>query len=402
MSSPPIKNVQSRWRVPTPREAARFALVAGAVVALLMLLSSAGSAIAPFVIGAVLAYLTLPIVNRLNARMPRWAAILIVYLIVALIIALIVVLVIPPLIGQIQRLVFNLTDPDRLRALAAAMTIWYDRNVPPALHSPIDATIAGAVASIQQNLSDIVRTVGPFLLRQLSGFVGILAFVFGLLVVPIWLFYVLSDARKAHVSVNRLLSYRARADFWNAWELIDRSLSAYIRGQLTLGVIIGTAMWAGLIVLDFIPGIEIDYILVLAIWAGIAELVPMIGAVLGGIPAIVVALLVGGPASALAVLGWVVVLQLVENNVLVPRIIGESVGVHPAILLIALVVFGQAFGFIGVVLAAPLTAIVRDLFLYTYRRLSGMSAGDAIDSISVRAGNEAENAAQSKIVNPKS
>lgn len=104
----------------------------------------------------------------------------------------------------------------------------------------------------------------------------------------------------------------------------------------------------------------------------------MIGALLGAIPATAVALFVGGPLSALAVLILFTVIQFVENNYLVPRVIGESTGVHPAILIVALVIFGNQFGLIGVFLTAPALAIARDLYQYiqtTARRLPGEALG---------------------------
>ncbi len=261
--------------------------------------------------------------------MPRWTAILIVYALVFLIFVGIILLIVPPLIGQIQGLILALSNPRELARLVSLVTAWYERTIPSSLQAPIASTLDTLIPTVRNNLSTIAQSVGQFLLRQLSGVVGVVSFLFGLLVVPIWLFYVMNDSRRGGVFINRLLPYKARADFWNAWTLINRSLSAYIRGQLTLGVIIGGAMWAGLILLDFIPGIEIDYILLLAIWAGIAELIPMVGALLGGIPAVFVALFVGGPVSALAVLAWVYIIQFAENNFLVPRVIGESVACTP-------------------------------------------------------------------------
>jgi len=89
------------------------------------------------------------------------------------------------------------------------------------------------------------------------------------------------------------------------------------------------------------------------------------------------------------VLGLFVVVQVVENNYLVPRVIGESIGVHPAILIVVLVIFGQLFGLLGVILAAPATAIARDLYLYIYRRLSGKSPSEAIAPL-LRVGEQPE------------
>lgn len=363
---------------PSPHTLARAALVALAVGVVLALIVAAGSALTPFIFGLALAYLLMPIINRLDRRMPRWAAILLVYAIGLLILIALALFLIPPLVNQTVRLIANLARPDSLERLAADALAWYQANVPPALQSPLEQTLQRLIPSLQENLSAIATGVGAFVLRQVTQVFSLLSFLVGFLIVPIWLFYVLNDARKGRVFINRQLDYRVRHDFWNLWGIVDRSLSAYIRGQLTLGLIVGVAVGIGLNVVDLIPGIEIDYILLLAIWAGVAELVPMIGAMLGAIPAVIVALFVGGPISALAVLGLFVVVQLVENNYLVPRVIGQSIGVHPAILIIVLVIFGKLFGLLGVILAAPVTAIARDLYIYAHRRLSGASPSEAI------------------------
>lgn len=394
MSNP---NNTPRFTLPPARVIARYALVACAIIVVAWLLIAAGSALVPFIVGLVLAYFIAPLINKFDKRLPRWAAILIVYAIVALVLVAIILLIVPPLISQVSRLILRFTDPNQLQALLRELLGWYERTVPPQLQSPIEQTAQNALPAIQGNLMGIVQTAGAFLLSRITGVFGFLSFFVGFLVVPIWLFYVLNDSRRGKLFFNRMLDHRIRPDVWNSWALIDRTLSAFIRGQLTLGVIIGLAVWLGLVVLDFIPGIEIDYILVLAIWAGIAELVPMIGALLGAIPAVIVAFIIGGPASAIAVLILFIIIQFFENNFLVPRIIGESVGVHPAILLVAIIVLGADFGFIGVIAAAPLTAIARDLYLYAYRRLSGNTPGEAIESISLKAEKKASELAESNM-----
>src|SRR5581483_910237 len=89
-----------------------------------------------------------------------------------------------------------------------------------------------------------------------------------------------------------------------------------------------------------------------------------------------------GVQTGVAVLIVYVAVQQLENNFLVPRIIGESIGIHPAILTVVLIAMGQIFGLLGVVLAAPVSAISRDLFTYIYRRLEGISAAAARGSLS--------------------
>jgi predicted PurR-regulated permease PerM len=109
--------------------------------------------------------------------------------------------------------------------------------------------------------------------------------------------------------------------------------------------------------------------LLLAIIAGTTELIPIIGPVIGAIPAITLGFF-DSVTTGVAVTILYVAIQQLENNFLVPRIVGESVGIHPAILMVLLVVLGQAFGLIGIILSAPLAAVVRDTFIYVNGRLS--------------------------------
>ena len=375
--SPPMPNSEAQRNL----RIARYAWVGLAVAAVIALVMAAWSSLLPFLIGLVLLYLLAPSVNFLNQRLPRWLSILLVYLIAAAFIVGFVLVVVPPLVTQTQRLISAIPNAEKLQGIFNQVLEAYRNNVPDNVKTPIDNAVRNALQTVQANISTYVQTAFNFLFNQLSQVVGLISFIVGLLIIPIWLFYILNDQRKAHVFVNRLLHYKIRPDFWNIWGLIDRSLSAYIRGQLTLGLIIGLAVGIGLLIIDLIPAFNVDYILLLAIWAGICELIPMIGAILGGTPAVIIAFYIGGVPTGIAVLILIVVIQQLENNLLVPRIIGNSVGVHPAILTVTLIVFGSVFGLAGVILAAPTTAILRDLYRYVYRRLSNNTPAQAIEGI---------------------
>jgi hypothetical protein len=143
--------------------------------------------------------------------------------------------------------------------------------------------------------------------------------------------------------------------------------SSYIRGQIVLGLLVGAAAWVGLTILD-LAGFNVRYAILLAVIAGVTELIPIIGPVIGAIPAIAMGFF-DSPTTALAVAILYALIQQLENNFLVPRIVGESVGIHPAILMIVLILFSQ-FGLLGIILSAPLAAVGRDIFRYVYGRLS--------------------------------
>jgi predicted PurR-regulated permease PerM len=215
--------------------------------------------------------------------------------------------------------------------------------------------------------------------------INTVTFLVGFLIIPIWLFYILNDVQQGRSFIDRLLHPRIRPDFWNLWGIINRILSDYIRGQLLLGVAVGVMVGVFLLVLQLF-GFQIgNYILLLAIIAGITELIPIIGPIIGAIPGVILGFTVS-PTTGLVVLLVYVLVQQLENNLLVPRIIGESVGIHPAILTVVLIAMGHTFGLLGVVLAAPISAIARDLFVYVYRRLDGESPAAAHLAVGMRAG----------------
>jgi predicted PurR-regulated permease PerM len=368
------------------RTAARWLLVLLALYVVGWLIWNALPAMTPFIIGLVLAFLMLPIVNRLDRRLPRWLAILTVYAggIVVLIVAGNYII---PLAGrQIQQLIDNLPSVEQLQEISNNVIRRYRDLVPAPLQQPIDDGVRNAIRVAQANATSYLQEAGAFILNQVIQIINTVTFLVGFLIIPIWLFYVLHDQDQGRAFVDRILHPRLRADFWNVWGITSEVLNDYIRGQLILGLAVGAMVGLGLFVLR-LAGFDIRYILLLAIIAGVTELVPIIGPIIGAIPGVLIGFFASdnGLQTGVAVLIVYVVVQQLENNLLVPRIIGQSIGIHPAILTVVLIAMGQIFGLLGVVLAAPASAIGRDLFTYTYRRLEGIPADAARQSISAEA-----------------
>jgi predicted PurR-regulated permease PerM len=367
---------------PSWRTLARWLLVLIALYAIGWLLWSALPAMTPFIIGLVLAYLLLPLVNRLDRWMPRSLAILTVYAGGVVLVAISIAYVVPPVVDQVQQLIASIPSADRIVELWNELLQSYRNLVPPNIRQPIDDGIRNALRTAQANLAGYVQSLGAFVFSQVLSILNTVTFLIGFLIIPIWLYYVLSDEARGRTFVDRILHPRIRPDFWNVWGLVNEVVSDYVRGQLLLGLAVGAMVGAGLLSLRLF-GIHVPYILLLAIVAGITELVPIIGPIIGAIPGVLIGFFggVGGWQAGLAVLAIYIIVQQLENNFLVPRIIGESIGIHPAILTVVLIAMGQVFGLLGVILAAPVSAIARDLFTYTYRRLEGMPAETARRSV---------------------
>jgi hypothetical protein len=154
--------------------------------------------------------------------------------------------------------------------------------------------------------------------------------------------------------------------------IVDHTFGRWLRGQLLLGLIVGLATFVGLLVLgQLVDPVFTSFSVLLAVIAGILELVPVIGPILSMVPTLLLALTTGDPAkAALAVILLYLVVQQLENNVLVPKIQGDAVELHPSVVLVVLLIGGALFGFLGAVLAVPVTAALRDSYRYLFRRLS--------------------------------
>ncbi|MCX7790685.1 MAG: AI-2E family transporter [Chloroflexaceae bacterium] len=357
------------------RRIARWGLVALSLYGIGWLLWQARSALLPFVIGALLAYLFLPLVNRFGRRMPRWAAILLVYALVLLVIVTFFAFLVPPLVEQISQLIRALPDLPTLERWANRLLEEYQQllaNLPPNVQTEVQQTVAevltSALNTIRTNLLSYIQGIGTFLVGSLLSVASTVAFLLGFFLVPFWLFYVLMDQQAGRDTLNRLLPAGLRADFWSVITIIDADFSGYLRGQLLLGLAVGTAAGIGLAVLNLF-GLSVPYVLLLAVIAGVTELIPIIGPIIGAVPAVLLGFL-DSPTTGLAVLLLYVGIQQLENNFLVPRIVGDSVGLHPAILMVLLVVCSQVFGVLGAILSAPMGAVSRDVFQYLYGRLS--------------------------------
>ncbi|GAB4110429.1 MAG: AI-2E family transporter [Roseiflexaceae bacterium] len=376
----------------SPREArlrllARWGMVGIAIYVIGSLIVQAQSALTPFIIGLVLAYLLLPIVNRLNRRMPRWLAILLVYIIMGIMITASIRFIVPPVTAQIGQAIDSIPSLTEFEQMGADLLAIYRRNVPIELREPIDSAVTNAIASVQANLTAYAQSLGSFAVGRIVQVINTVGYLAGLLIIPIWLFFVLNDQAKGSVAINEMVHPRARADFWNVWSIINAVLSNYVRGQLILGFAVGTAVGIGLLSLQLI-GIDMQYILLLSILAGITELIPILGPIIGAVPAVLIGFSIS-PTAGVAVLILYILIQQLENNFLVPRIVGESIGIHPAVLSVLLIALGQVFGLIGIILSAPAAAIARDLFVYAYQRLSGSNPAVARNEVHERAIGEA-------------
>lgn len=271
-------------------------------------------------------------------RIPRAAAILVIYGTVLGLLATLAAAVVPPLVEQGQQLWHDL--PKRLELLQQKLVEW---GLVPA-----GTSYAELLKQAPAGSTDVVTTV-------LVAIWSIVGGVFGLVTILLLTFYLLVDSERLFNLLVRLFPPVQRQRVSNVSELVTVKISAWLGGQILLGFIIGTTSAVGLAILG------VPYFFVLAVIAGVGEMIPMVGPLLAAVPAVAVAFTVSpGLGLAVALFCWGV--QIVENNFLVPKVMSQQVGLSAITVIVALIIGSSLLGLAGALLAVPTAAILQVLF----------------------------------------
>jgi len=319
--------------------------------------------IPPLLIAFLIAFILDPIVDFLTARlrMARGLASGLVFLVLILL-GLSVVAAPVTAVPSIQRAVRSLQFD--FRGLIADIGDFFAR--------PLE--IAGYTIDLSSAYQDLISMLRAFVTSVAKGTINI---VFTIASGVVWLifilmaaFYMVKDADRITAQLDNLAPPGYRDDVRRLRQQITEVWNAFLRGQLLLGLSVGVLTAA----FCFIVGVP--YAWALGLLASVMEFLPNIGPVIAAIPAILLALFQGSaylPLSnfwfAVLVAGMYVVIQQIENNLLVPRIIGRTLKLHPLAVLIAIIVGGNLGGILGILLAAPVLATLRVLGRYVFNRL---------------------------------
>ena len=371
----------------------------------------------PFAIAAVLAYLLDPVVSKIVAwGTSRQRAVLFVFAFVSVAFVGILFWIIPAISDQSARLVRSVpkfTNQARYKVLAFAEQIEQKYNVQllPALTpngaasgvgdsaatsvtdpdfigppAPLDYELAlttapGAEADpttdlqhllsgnwIRTTLPAVIRSVWDFIRSSVGGFLGVFGFLLSMIIVPVYLYYFLIESRNISVSWSEYLPLRASAfkdEVVSVLSEINGYLIAFFRGQLLVSLINGVA--TGLLLV----AAGLDFGLLIGLMLCVLGLIPYLGIILCWVPAVLIAALQGGsyiiPAEPwyflpLVVTGIFTLVQQVDGLLITPKIVGESVGLHPMTVMVSVFVWSLLMGgLLGAILAVPMTATLKVL-----------------------------------------
>jgi predicted PurR-regulated permease PerM len=345
----------------------RVAVLIGAAVVLGLVLWMARDSVRPFIIGLLFVYLLDPPVRWLVRRgVRRSIAILIVYVVGIVAFVEFLALTLTPLVNEVLRFISDFPK------LAADLDLQFQRlgefyarlQIPAAIRDWIDGVISG-IGQGGGGGFDL-----SFLLPLVTGAGSLIGAVFGYLILPVWVAYLLKDKTELVSSFDRSIPAAWRFDVWAIIRMIERIFGQWVRGQLILGFAVGIFTFIGLTILSqLVDPIFGRYAILLSIIAGVLELVPIIGPIISAVPAVLLAA-TSGPAAIVAALLLYTLVQQIENNVFVPKIQGDAVELHPALVMFAIIIGGALAGLLGAILALPMAAAFRDVVRYLFRRLS--------------------------------
>lgn len=347
--------VSTEWSRTTKR-----LVIVGLVIILLLLLYVFRALVPPILFAFVLAYILKPLADWLEKQfqMRRTLAVILVYVVVLAVLSIVPVTVVPYLVERVTRLnvdVQKLTD-DLVGFLSQPFELFDYRF----------------------SLGDFVGDVGAAVRNMLQPFATqTVGLVFNLLSSLLWVlsvtiisFYLVKDADRLRQFLDRLAPPGYTEELRRLREEINHVWKAFFRGQVVLGVVVGTMVWIAMSIVG-LPNAGL-----MGIVAGLLEVVPTFGPVLATIPAVLIAFFMGSvylPLSnfwfAVLVLGVYILIQQVENAYLVPRIMGRRMQLHPVIIFIGVLAGGYLAGTLGVLLAAPVIGTVRVVLGYVYAKL---------------------------------
>lgn len=334
------------------------------------LASQVTTAIFIFLSAAVIALILNPLVRWLEyIRVPRFIGVFIVYIAMFLAIVVLLLLLIPPVVEQLERLVIQINDTamaetpageDAGLVSAASANNWRE-NIRQWLSQE-------EINQLKQMAISKLDDLATLLLTYSINLVGAITDVILVLIISI---YMLLDAGRIGRYIRRLFPADKQAEADLFVKNSQNAVTHWVRGQAMMCLLIGISSGLGIWFLGLV-GVWPEgsqYVVIFGVWAGITELIPYVGPILGALPPIIVALF-ASPWAALAVLLLFVFIQQIEGHILVPNIMGSMVGVHPLVVIFAVLAGAEMRGVLGMVLALPLVALGREVIYFFKSRVT--------------------------------
>lgn len=339
----------------------RTLVVASSILMVLWLLTSLGSILAPFIVAFIIAYILHPVVDALCRKgFPRWAAVATVTVPIIALLVLGIVLGVPALASQIESLIQRLpeavqrvvTSLENLRMRVARSTLPFGSGRQVAEQLTVDQ--AKISAFLEQQQQEIIKRAWAAVLGVGRGFTFLITLIGYIVLTPVLMIYLLKDFNNIGERMQGLIPVHQRAKWMAFLTEFDGLVSKFMRGQLIEAALVGVLTWLGLMILG------VPYSGLVGVIAGVFNIVPYLGLIVSVIPVILIAVISGDFISIMVKAGAVFgVVQLIDSSITGPRIVGDSIGLHPVLVILALAVGSFFFGFVGLLLAMPAAVMIK-------------------------------------------
>lgn len=333
-------------------------MAAAVALALFLIVHFLGPVLTPFVVSMVLAYLGDPLADWLEARgLSRTLSVITVFVLIFSLVFGTLLIVIPTLAHQIKTVI----------DLLPQFEVWIETNLLPYLQKYISvdgslvnlAELSKKMSGQWQQAGGFLASIGASVTKSSMALVG---FVANLLLVPVVAFYLLRDWDKMMADLGMLLPRNVEPVAVGLLKECDEVLGAFFKGQLMVMVALGVVYSLGLGL------IGLQFAILIGMMAGLASIIPYMGFVLGFASALVVAMFQFDSYTGIAmVVAVFMVGQALEGWVLTPLLVGDKIGLHPVAVIFALMAGGQLFGFIGLLIALPMAAVIMVLLRHLHR-----------------------------------
>lgn len=318
----------------------------------------------PILIAGLLYYLLNPIVNFMEKKgIKRVLGISILFVVVIGLFTWGIVIVVPKIDSQIKSFVTEW--PSYWKTIESKINEFLSTPLLHKFSEPIEKYLNDLFSSI----STLAKSLSKTTFKGLGSFVGVVAnAVMTVIIVPFVLFYLLKDGKKLVPYTMKAVPTKMRQPTLNVLSDINKQLSSYVRGQVTVAIAVGIMFTIGFSI------IRLEYAVTLGILAGVLNLIPYIGSALAMIPAVILAM-VSGPKMLIAVIIVFIIEQTIEGRVVSPLVLGSQLDIHPLTIIFVLLTAGKLFGVLGVILGVPGYAAIKVVVLHVfewYKDVSGL------------------------------
>jgi putative permease len=342
----------------------KFGLFLLALLAAIWILPYSSVVLTPLILAVLLSILLDPLVVMLERRgLARTAAVLLILAMLLLLLTAVLTFL-APIIAQEFKTISRLIENETPATLLEKLKILLQQNLPWLKNPGITIQIMGWIE----------KSIYTLLSRSIQLLPSIIPVAIALVLIPFMTFFLLKDGRRLKKSFIQVLPNRYFEMAVNLLHKIDGQLGSYIRGQVLVSLCIGALSITALAIL------KVPYFILIGSAAGLANMIPYFGPIVGAIPAIILNVITKGSlGAALPVIAAFLIIRLIDDTLVSPNILGRSMEIHPLLVIIVIFIGGEMFGIMGLLLCIPVTGIIKVTFselIWNFRHYRVFRSGD--------------------------